>query len=125
MAIDIAIFLDEKLDLSPTDKPKPEQFLTLLAFSGITWEIDFSRATEEEKLVWTRADMIARITGALWHGRAVFFRGTEYRLTDPNGTDFFEKIAEVEEAVVGSGLAGFIESDNEKGVTIGIAGHLH
>lgn len=101
----------------------PQALLREFARHDWKWQVYFSEATENETLLWGRADMVARILAALTHGRSVFFEGAEYRVTASH--DLAAKVGEVEDAIAYSGLMVTVVRDDDKGVFIGTVGTEH
>jgi hypothetical protein len=95
----------------------PTPLLAECVRSGIRWELSYGDSTPEEILLWTSADMIARIVRALEESRSVFFLGKEYRA----GDDSCETAQEIEDTIVGSGLMVNIVSDDKDGLRISVS----
>jgi len=87
------------------------------------WEVDYSKATDEEILKWFPAEMIARILRALEKGLPVKFLGQEYRMKE--GDSLQETGQTIEDAIVASGMMVTIGSDDENGLAIEAIGHYH
>jgi hypothetical protein len=100
----------------------PSELIMDLVRQGYVWDIDWSRATEQETFLWGQADMVGRILRALSDGRPVFFQGTEYRATPET---IKEVAGQVEDAIANSGYMVVVEADDEQGVRIGIRGTEH
>jgi hypothetical protein len=102
---------------------EPGELLGELAKEDCRWQIDFTEAIPEERLLWGRADMVFRILAALLHGRGVWFEGVEYRAHQLSQVP--EVAGAVEDAVAYSGMMVCVESDDETGVKIGTRGTEH
>lgn len=89
------------------------------------WSVDYSRATEEEVLLWFRVEFIARVLRALNAGRLVKFEGKIFKTKSkkPNEEEVIKTAQKVEDAVVKSGRMITIDSDDEKGLVIGVRGY--
>ena len=95
----------------------PERLLQAFVRQGWDWQIDYSRATEQEKWTWARQDLTGRCFRALLKGLSVYFLGREF-----GGI----KQAEVlEDAIVNSRRMVTIGRDDETGVEITTHGWEH
>lgn len=103
------------------DNFDPMKFLSGLMSSEWRWEIDYSQATSEEKLVWFRADLANRIVLALVQGRYIQFMDQRWQLK--NGQDLTEEfIGKIEDYIADSGFMVTIAVDDEQGLVIKTAG---
>jgi hypothetical protein len=86
----------------------------------INWSLDYSYATENEKIEWGRADMRVRVIIALASGRTVRFIDPldvrEWQSTDEK--DVHQTANEIFEVIASSGMMVAIKSDNEHDITI-------
>lgn len=98
----------------------PLELITSTVRHGWRWMVVYQDATPEEVFEWARADLIGRILLALQEGRSVWFQGAEYRAEKPD--NFSEVAGSIEDAVANSGMLVHVESDDERGVLIGIGG---
>ncbi len=94
----------------------PVRLLEQLRALGSRWQIDFSRATENETIDWGRADMTLRYVRALIEGRPVFFQGVEYRAASEAEVPTVAQT--IEDAIVTSGYHVVVEYDDQRGVSI-------
>ena len=92
----------------------PLEILTALIGQGWRWELDYSRATEEEEYFFGRADLVARIIRALREKKTILFPGTTFRVRE--GQDVTALARKIEDAF-GEYLIG-VESDDENGLVI-------
>ena len=96
----------------------PMDLLTEMARANFRWEVHYLGESPEAVLRWGRADLVARVLGALWHGRPVWFLGVEYRAR--TRADVPGVAGAIEDAIVNSGLYVTVESDDGTGVRIGV-----
>ena len=90
----------------------PQHLLVEMVENGWGWEIDFSRASREETILWGGADLVARAYRAVKNGKSVVFLGVEYTRV--------EDLSELEDALVNSGYEVKVARDDEEGLTIDI-----
>lgn len=105
----------------PPANMDPAELFASLVQHGWTWEVDYSGATEEEILVWFRAELVARMMRALRAGLPVSFMGRQYQLQPSD--DLAVVAQELEDAVVASNRLITIDSDDERGLVIGVRGY--
>lgn len=99
---------------------EPVDFFAFLVRQGWTWEADYSEATWEETLEWFRMDLGVRIIRALKRGLPVRFMDREYRIGEK---DVLEVAQNLEDDIAASGRLVAIDSDDERGLVIGIRGY--
>ncbi len=99
----------------------PAGMFTSLIRHGDQWKVDYTAGTEEEVFLWFRAEIVARIIRALQDGRPVRFLDQEFRL-EPGG-DLLSMGQTIEDIVASSGRLITIDSDDEKGLVIGVRGY--
>lgn len=93
----------------------PREFLYSIYRHGWRWEIDYSAATEAERILWGREDMALRCVRALLAGRPVEFLGKSY--TGPGS------VGVLEDDIVNSKRLVQLVRDDETGVVIAVAGY--
>lgn len=101
----------------------PMELLASMIAHGDIWEIDYSRATDEEIFIWLRSDLVNRAIRAFKEGRPVKFLNRTFIIKE--GDDPMEIIGAFEDAVADSGRLITIESDDERGFVVGVAGYEH
>ena len=89
---------------------EPVELLGEISSYGWHWEIDYSKASEEERFSWGRRDLVVRVVRALMGGRPVYFLGREYR-----GANM---VGELEDTIVFSGRMIRLGFDDKRGVQI-------
>ena len=105
------------------DSVEPSQLFAGFLKHGDSWEVDYSEATEEETFTWFRSEICARMVRALTTGRPVKFLDRVWRVKA--GDDPQQVAQDLEDAVVASGRLITIDSDDEKGMVIGVEGWEH
>lgn len=97
----------------------PAAVLRGLASHGCRWEIDFSRATNDELLSVGSTDMTWRIIWALRDGRRVIVGDTVFAVHDSADEKEVEALGqEIEDTIVESGYHVKVVSDDQYGLTI-------
>jgi len=104
------------------DELDPVDVFSAFVKHGDEWQVDYSAATEEEKFLWFRAEIVARIVRALQEGRTV--KIFDQKLQLEQGGDLLSMGKTIEDAIAAqSGRLITINSDDEKGVVIGVEGY--
>lgn len=91
---------------------KPLELLVEMSHNGWGWEIDYSKASQEEVIAWGGADLMQRAVRAVENGRTVTFLGTEYSK--------IEELQDFEDAIVYSGYMVRVAKDDDEGVVVDI-----
>jgi len=99
---------------------KPADLFAGFMYHGDKWAVDYSSATDEEVILWFRAELVAIILQALRAGLPVKFLGREWRVRE--GDDPQQVAQDLEDAIVASGRMITIDSDDKKGVVVGVSG---
>lgn len=99
----------------------PHGFFAALLQQGWTWVVDYSGADETETHMWFRAELVARVIRALSTGKCVQFLDRTFQVLE--GQEVLDVAQSVEDAVVGSGRLVTIDSDDERGLVIGVRGY--
>ena len=105
---------------TPPPEMNPAEIFASLVQYGWAWEVDYTAATNEEILLWFRAELVARILRALKAGLPVQFLDGEYLAS---GDDLAVVAGELEDVIVASGREVTIDSDDERGLVIGVRGY--
>jgi hypothetical protein len=92
----------------------PQRILMEFVRNDWDWEVNYRQATEEEKFIWGRQDLVARCMRALKRGLPVKFLGREYR--------GLESAIQLEDDIVSSRRMVTIGRDNQNGVEIAVEG---
>lgn len=98
----------------------PSELFGSFVMYGWRWEVDYSKATDEEFLKWFAAEIMARILRALRNGLPVKFFNKIYRLSKDE--DLLKVGQEIEGAIASSKKIIFLISDDENGLVIGVKG---
>ena len=61
----------------------PADFIAAILQHGWDWQVDYFQATEEEKFLWFRQDLVARCVRALSKGRQVRLWARSIRELNP------------------------------------------
>jgi hypothetical protein len=93
---------------------KPEELFRSLLDHDWEWEVDYSQATETEKFLWFRQDLVCRCIRALKRGLPVRFMDRQFQ--------GLERAGDLEDAIVGSGRNITLGRDDETGVEVVTAG---
>jgi hypothetical protein len=89
----------------------PQELLGSVTSHGWEWQLDYTRATPQEKLLWERANIVVRAVRALSQGRSVTFDGKGYRAN--NQKEVIRVAGELEDAIVASrGLIQLVKDDS-------------
>ena len=103
------------------EEADPMVMFTSLVRHGWTWEVDYSGSTEGEIFLWFRAELAVRIIRALQRGLPVRFLDREWRV-EPGG-NILQVTQDLEDAIVASGRLMTIDSDDERGLVVGVRGY--
>lgn len=87
---------------------------------GWEWKLDVTAATSDEKKIWLRADMGARIIRALMQTRPVFYNGRVY-ICDGSQLEVFKVGQRLEDQITADNLMVVIVADNDDGVVVEVA----
>ena len=98
----------------------PGGFLHGIYLNDWLWEIDYSRATIIETESWMKHDVTLRCIRAFTKGLTVIFLNKTYLTDSSNKTKLKKVCLELEDAMVNSGKMISIDSDDERGVVIGV-----
>lgn len=110
-----------RLCLETGEEVNPSILFKSFCQCGWQWQVDYAGITEEEILLWFRAELASRTFRALRAGRPVFFRGQRFKSPEEGGPK--EVAGRLIETIVASGRMVTIDSDDEKGVVIGARGY--
>lgn len=105
---------------TPPPEMAPAELFASLVRHGWIWEVDYSAATEQEVLLWFRAELYARIMRALNARRPVTFMDRFHLVLGDDPNVVAQKL---EDDIVSSGRLVTIDSDDEKGLAIGVRGY--
>jgi hypothetical protein len=108
----------------------PLRTLGRFAKSDVRWRVDYKKATHSEHVEWSRADIVGRILGALYHGRPVMFdtpKGIwEWQVDKPrggnqlvSGQQALAVVNEIVEIISDNVMTIYIVSDDHTGIIIG------
>jgi hypothetical protein len=98
----------------------PMNFFRLLVQKNWDWRTEYSAADDEEIFHWLRAEIVARIVRALEQNRPVSFMGRSWKIRQR--CDLARITQQIEDAIVASGRNIALDSDDEKGLIIGVRG---
>lgn len=98
---------------------RPFSLLKIFLIEEWQWEINYSQATDQEKLEWLVEDLSARAIRALKAGLPVFFQDKAYRV---ESLENYAQVANrLEQDIGDSEKMISIDSDDKKGLVIGIS----
>lgn len=96
----------------------PQDILCGISGYKWRWETDFSKATDEEKSVWSKQDVTMKIVRALAQKLPVRVLEKEYRSESLQSA--FHTAAEIEDLLLESGHTAVLESDDHTGIVISV-----
>lgn len=112
-------FADEIREIPKSENPM--DFFRMLVKLDWNWGTDYSQATQQEISSWFRAEIVARIIRALEQYLPVIFMDHKWQLQ--RHEDLIRVANDIEDAIVASGRIITINSDDDKGLVIGVRGY--